>query len=69
MRRKTYFPVCAVVFLVVAAAHLTRLLPGWEIEIAGWAVPQWISIPGLILPGILSARGFALASQARGTCG
>jgi len=33
----------------------------WEIAIAGWTVPQWASVPGLILPGVLSAWGFVLA--------
>jgi hypothetical protein len=65
MRQKTYFLVCAAVFFMVAAAHITRLIMGWEITVAGWTVPRWISIPGLIIPGILSARGFILASQAK----
>jgi len=67
MRQKTYFLFCAVVFFLVASAHVTRLIMGWEIAIAGWTVPRWISIPGLIIPGILSAWGFVLASQARAT--
>ena len=67
MSHKTYFLVCSTVFLVVAAAHLTRLIMGWEIAIAGWAAPQWASVPGLIIPGILSAWGFILASQAKTT--
>jgi len=51
------------VYFVVAAAHLTRLIFGWEIAIAGWTVPQWVSVPGLIIPGILSTWGFVLASR------
>jgi hypothetical protein len=64
MRQKTYFLACAAVFLVVAAAHLTRLVMGWEVTIGGWAVPRWVSVPGLVVPGILSAWGFVLASDA-----
>ncbi|HET7319908.1 MAG TPA: hypothetical protein VFK23_12280 [Nitrospirota bacterium] len=67
MSQKTYFLVCSAVFFVVAAAHLTRLIVGWEITIAGWIAPQWISIPGLIIPGVLSAWGFVLASRPRQT--
>jgi len=67
MSQKTYFLVCAAVFFVVATAHLMRLSMGWEIAIAGWTVPRWVSIPGLIIPGILSAWGFALASHAKAT--
>ena len=61
MSRKIYLLVCSMVYFVVAAAHLTRLIFGWEIAIAGWTVPQWVSIPGLILPGVLSTWGFVLA--------
>jgi hypothetical protein len=64
MRQKTYFLASAAVFLVVAAAHLTRLVMGWEVTIGGWAVPRWVSVPGLVVPGILSAWGFVLASDA-----
>lgn len=67
MNQKTYFLVCGSVFFVVAAAHLTRLIVGWEIAIAGWAAPHWISVPGLVVPGLLSAWGFALASRPRST--
>ncbi len=67
MNHKMYFLVCGAIFFVVATAHLTRLIIGWEIAIAGWAAPYWISVPGLIIPGILSAWGFVLASQAKTT--
>ena len=36
MSHKTYFLVCGAVFFVVAAAHLTRLIMGWEITIASY---------------------------------
>jgi len=61
MSRKMYFLVCSTLYFVVAAGHLMRLIFGWGIQIAGWTVPQWVSVPGLILPGVLSAWGFALA--------
>ena len=67
MRQKMYFLVCATVFFVVAAAHMTRGIMGWEIAIGGWSVPRWVSVPGLIVPGILSAWGFVLASQTKTT--
>ena len=65
MGRKLYFMICGAVFAVVAAAQLTRLILGWEVEIAGWTAPHWVSIPGAIVPGALSAWGFALASRDR----
>lgn len=56
--------ICGPVFLAVAAAHLARLTPVCEIEIAGWTVPHWISVPGADIPGAHSAWGFALAHAA-----
>lgn len=61
MSHKTYPLICGAIFFVVAAAHLTRLIYGWDIAIAGWKAPHWVSIPGLIIPGFLSAWGFVLA--------
>jgi hypothetical protein len=67
MRQRTYSLVCAAIFLVVACAHLLRLVFRWPIAIGGWLVPLWISIPGLLVTGLLSAWGFRLASGARTT--
>ena len=67
MHQRTYCVVCGIVFLAVAVAHLARLIGGWDVTIAGWVAPHWISVPGLIIPGALSAWGFALASRARAT--
>jgi len=61
MSHKTYFLVCGAIFFVVAAAHLTRLIMEWEITIAGRVVPYWVSVPGLVIPGVLSAWGLLLA--------
>ena len=67
MSHKMYFLVCGAIFFVFATAHLMRLIMGWEIAIAGWVAPHWVSVPGLIIPGILSAWGFVLASRAKAT--
>ena len=66
MSHETYFLVCGTIFFMVAAAHLTRLIMGWKITIAGWDAPHWVSVPGLIIPGMLSAWGFVLALRTGG---
>jgi hypothetical protein len=60
---RTYFLVCGTLFLLVAAAHLVRLAAGWDVTFGSWTAPQWISIPGLVVPGALSAWGFTLAAR------
>jgi hypothetical protein len=67
MNQKTYLLICGTVFLIVALAHLTRLIAGWDIVVAGWVAPNWISVPGLIIPGCLSAWGFMLALRSKTT--
>ncbi len=45
----------AVVLLgLVAFIHLLRLVLGWEVLVAGYVVPVWISFFGLVIPGGLA---------------
>jgi hypothetical protein len=65
MARRVYLSVCGVIFCFVAAAHLTRLIVGWDVAIAGRTVPHWISVPGLFVSGFLGAWGLLLAAKDR----
>jgi hypothetical protein len=51
---KPFTTVAAVLLGVIALAHLYRLVRPFEITVAGNAVPQWISIVGLIVAGGIS---------------
>jgi len=44
-----------VLLSIVAIAHLARLALGIEIAISGWLVPQWVSVPGFLVPAALAA--------------
>ena len=50
----------ATIFVVVAIAHLLRLIFGWSVEIGGWSVPFWVSWIGVLVPGALAYFGFML---------
>jgi uncharacterized membrane protein YjjB (DUF3815 family) len=52
---KPFSIVAAVVFALVALVHLLRLVYGWEVTLAGWVVPLWVSVVGLIVAGGLAA--------------
>ena len=52
---KPFSTVAAVVFALVALVHLLRLVYGWEVTLAGWVVPLWVSVVGLIVAGGLAA--------------
>ena len=49
------FTVAAAVLLgIVALAHLYRLIRPFEVTVAGDAIPQWVSIVGLVVAGGIS---------------
>jgi len=48
---KTGSVLATIVFLLVAMAHLLRLLTQSEITVNGVSVPLWVSVLGVIVPG------------------
>jgi len=63
MGRKGFLLVSSAIFSVLSLAHLTRLFTGWELAVAGIAVPRWLSVPCLVVTGLLAAWGFSLARK------
>ena len=43
------------VFSIIAIAHLCRLIFAMEMTIGDWILPQWVSVFGVIGPGIIAA--------------
>jgi hypothetical protein len=63
---RAYLVVSGVLFGAVALAHLLRLIYGWPVQIGAEAVPQWISVIGLVVAGGLCVWAFAVARGVRG---
>jgi hypothetical protein len=63
MKLRTYLALSATVFAIVSLVHLSRLLLGWPMVMGSWSVPHWLSVPGLLFPGMLSIWGFRLARR------
>jgi len=63
MTQKTFALISGIIFTIVALAHLLRLAQGWDIIIAGWLVPLWVSWIGLVIPGILAYHGLRFGAQ------
>ena len=59
MKQKRFTKVAGVVFAIVAALHLLRLLLHWEAAIGGWDVPMWVSGIALALSGYLAYSAFS----------
>jgi hypothetical protein len=51
---KPYTTAAAVLLGVVALAHLYRLIRPFDVVVAGWAVPQWVSAVALVVAGGIS---------------
>ena len=51
---KPFTTIAAVVFGLVALAHLYRVIRPFEVIVAGNAIPQWASIAGMVIAGVLA---------------
>lgn len=61
---KTYLTFSAVIFAVIALAHLTRAIEQWPIVVGPWMVPVSLSWLGAIAAAGVSAWAFSLARKA-----
>ena len=41
-------------YVIVVLTHLSRLIFGWEVIVAGTEIPMWVSVVGVIIPGVLA---------------
>ena len=51
---KTGSLLAVIVFVLVAIAHLMRIATDTEIVIGGSNIPQWISLVGVVVPGLIT---------------
>lgn len=51
---KPFTTIAIVIFALVAALHVLRLIFGWEAVIDGLVIPMWASVVGLIIAGGLA---------------
>ena len=63
MTPKGYASTSGIIFLLVALAHLLRVIVPWEFRVGGWDVPSWVSLIAVALAGYLSCTGFRIASR------
>jgi hypothetical protein len=51
---KPFTVIAIVIFLLMGALHVLRLIFGWEVVINGLVMPMWGSVVGLIVAGGLA---------------
>lgn len=60
MSMKAFLRVSGLIFLLVAVIHLLRLVFKWEVILAGWPVPVWLSAVAFVIAAALAYEGFRL---------
>ena len=60
MKQKTFTLTVGMVFVIVAALHVLRLVLGWQAVIGNWNVPLWISWLAIAVSGCLAYTAFTL---------
>lgn len=53
-----YSKVTAILFTLVATAHLIRIIFGWSVQIENTNIPMFVSWIGLLIPALLAFWGF-----------
>ncbi len=61
---RNYLRTSGAVFGLIALLHLARLLLHWSAQVAGWAVPFWLSWTAILVAATLSIWAFRLVRQA-----
>ncbi|HMO77952.1 MAG TPA: hypothetical protein PKA42_03555 [Candidatus Paceibacterota bacterium] len=60
---KWYLTTSAIIFTVIAAAHLARIIWMMEATVMGYVVPLWVSGAAVMIAGYLATRGFMEAHK------
>lgn len=63
MSPKNYGAVSGIFFLLVALAHLYRVVAGIAVQVDGVMIPMWVSWIATIVPAVLAFWGFRVARQ------
>lgn len=63
---KYYTAVSAVLFVLVALAHLVRVFFDWQVTVDSMVVPQWISVVALLITLALVAWAVKLLRSGSG---
>jgi len=55
--------VAAALFSLIVMGHLVRLLFSVPWIVAGWIVPMWMSVVGVLIAGLMAYEGFRLSRK------
>ena len=55
--------IAAIIFGIMALAHAYRLATGCEVTVGGTELPMWVSLPALLVTGLLATMLFREARR------
>jgi hypothetical protein len=53
-----YSRLAGTIFLIVAVVHALRMAFHWQVLLAGWQAPMWISAVAIVVAAFLAYEGF-----------
>ena len=63
MNQKIFLLTTGVIFSLIAAGHLLRVIFGWKVTVDGEVIPTWVSWLALFLAAYLGFEGFRLSKR------
>ena len=58
MTARNFSLTAAIIFAIIALAHLYRLFTNFQIILGSHMIPMWVSYAGVLIPGILAVMLF-----------
>jgi sterol desaturase/sphingolipid hydroxylase (fatty acid hydroxylase superfamily) len=56
--KDSYSRLAGAIFLIAAIVHASRMAFHWQVVLAGWQVPVWISVVAMVVAAFLAYEGF-----------
>jgi len=63
MRHKTFSLVAGLIFFAVSVLHSLRLMTGWHLVFADWAIPMWIGWIAFPIAGYFGFEGQRVSTK------
>jgi hypothetical protein len=63
MSKDAFSRLAGAIFLTVAVVHALRLVFKWQVIVAGWQVPLWVSVVAFVIAAYLAYEGLRMKKR------
>ncbi len=63
MSKDAFSQLAGTIFLIVAVVHALRLVFKWQVIVAGWQVPLWVSAVAFVIGIYLAYEGLQIRKR------